>query len=51
MNHIHKDIKDLMSVIITQRNNISGGDIVFYDRVNMRDLRKIYHVRQNILFF
>ena len=31
LNHVHKDTKDLVSVIITLGKNISGGDTVFYD--------------------
>ena len=33
MNNVHKDIKDLVSVIITLGKYISGGDTVFYDGV------------------
>ena len=33
LNHLHKDIKYLVSVIITLGVNISGGDTVFYDGV------------------
>ena len=33
LNHVHKDIKDLVSVIITLGKDISGGDTVFYDGV------------------
>ena len=32
-NHMHKDVKDLVSVIITLGKDISGGDTVFYDGV------------------
>ena len=28
---MHKDVKDLVSVIITLGKDISGGDTVFYD--------------------
>ena len=31
INHIHKDTKELVSVIITLGKYISGGDTVFYD--------------------
>ena len=34
MNHVHKDNKDMISVIITVGKYISGGDTVFYDGVN-----------------
>ena len=30
MNHVHKDTKDLISVIIKVGKDISGGDTVFY---------------------
>ena len=33
MNHLNKDIKDLVCVIITTGNDISGVDYVFYDGV------------------
>ena len=33
MNHVHKYTKYLLSVKITLKNNISGADTVFYDRV------------------
>ena len=38
MNHEHKDSKDLISVIITLRGNISGGGTVFYDGLKTSDL-------------
>ena len=33
LNHVHKDIKDLVSVIITLGKDISGGYTVFYDEL------------------
>ena len=33
MNHLNKDIKDLVCVIITTGNDISEVDYVFYDGV------------------
>ena len=33
LNHVHKDTKYLVSVIITVGKYISGGDTVFYDGV------------------
>ena len=33
LNHIHKDAKDLVYVIITVGKYIIGGDTVFYDGV------------------
>ena len=38
LNHVHKDSKDLVSVIITLGRNIRGGDTVFYDGVKTSDL-------------
>ena len=38
LNHVHKDSKDLVSVIIILGKNISGGDTVFYDGVKTFDL-------------
>ena len=47
-NHVHKDSKDLVSVIINLGTNISGGDIVFYDGVKQTDLGKISHVLKHL---
>ena len=44
LNHVHKDIKDLVSAIINLGGNISGGDTVFYDGVKTSDLGSRYHV-------
>ena len=38
MNHVHKDTKDLVSVIIFMGNNILGGDTVFCGGVKTSDL-------------
>ena len=38
MNHVHKDTKYLVSVIITLGKNISGGETMFYDGVKTSDL-------------
>ena len=38
INHVHKDTKDLVPVIITLGKNISGGDTVFYDGDKTSDL-------------
>ena len=35
---MHKDTKDLVSVIITLGKNIIGGDTVFYNGVKTFDL-------------
>ena len=48
MRHVHKDTKDLVSVIITLDTNISGGDTVFYDRVKKSDLVNISHVLKHL---
>ena len=37
LNHVHKDIKYLVSVIITLGKDISGGDTVFYDELKSSD--------------
>ena len=44
LNHVHKDSKDLVSVIIILGKNISGGDTVFYDGVKTSDLGSRAHV-------
>ena len=44
MNHIHKDSKYLVSVILTMGENISGGGDVFYDGVKTFDLGSRAHV-------
>ena len=44
MNHVHKDIKDLMSYIITLVINVGGEDTLFYNVVRYFDLGKISHV-------
>ena len=43
MNNVHGDNKDLMSVIITLRTNISGSKTVSYG-IKMSELVKISHV-------
>ena len=40
LNHVHKDSRDMVSIIITMGTNISGGDTVFYDGVKTSDLRE-----------
>ena len=46
LNHVHKDSKDFVSVIITAGKNIRGGDTVFYDGVKISDLGSGAHVLQ-----
>ena len=48
LNHLHKDSKYLVSVIITLGENISGGDTVFYDGVKTSDLGIRSHVLKNL---
>ena len=48
MNHVHKDSKDLVSVIIVLGKNISGGDTLFYDRVKTSDLGSRSHVLKKL---
>ena len=44
LHHIHKDTKDLVSVIITLGENIIGGDTVCYDRMKTCDFGNISHI-------
>ena len=44
LNHVHKDTKYLVSVIITLVKNISGGDTVFYDGVKPSDFGSRAHI-------
>ena len=44
LNHVHKDSKYLVSVIITMGKNISGEDTVFYYGVKTSDLGSRSHV-------
>ena len=37
MNHMHKDVKDLVSVIITLGKDIGGGGTLFNDGVKSSD--------------
>ena len=48
LNHVHKDSKYLVYVIITLRKNISEGDTVFYDRLNSSDLGSRSHVLKHL---
>ena len=43
-NHVHKNSKYLVSVIITLGRNISGEDTMFYDVVETSDLGSRAHV-------
>ena len=44
LNHMHKDVKDLVSVIITLGKYISGGDTLFYDGVKSYDFGSRAHI-------
>ena len=44
MNHIHKDAKYFVSVIITVGKNISGGNTMFYDGVKTSGLGSRAHI-------
>ena len=46
-NHMHKDVKDLVSVIITLGKYIIGGDTVFYDGVKSCDFGNRAHILKN----
>ena len=48
MNHVHKDSKDSVSVIITLSKNISGGDTMFYDGVKTSDLGSRAHILKHL---
>ena len=39
-NHVHKDINDLLSVIIILVTNVHGGETVFNDGEIMNDIGK-----------
>ena len=44
LNHVHKDSKDLLLVIIILGTDVNGGETVFYDGENMNDIGKRAHV-------
>ena len=48
LNHVHKDIKYLVSVIITLGKDISGGDTVFYDGVKPSDFGSRDHILKHL---
>ena len=48
LNHVHKDSKYLVSVIITIGGDISGGDTVFYDGVKASELGSRSHVLKHL---
>ena len=48
MNHVHKNTKYLVSVIITLGIDISGGDTVFYDGVKTSGLGSRAHILKHL---
>ena len=48
LNHVHKDSKYLVSVLITLGGNISEGDTMFYNGVKTSDLGIRAHVLKNV---
>ena len=44
LNHVHKDSKNIMSVIIILETNVHADEIGFYDGENMKDIGKRAHV-------
>ena len=48
LNHVNKDSKGSVSVIINLGGNISGGDTVFYDGVKTSDLGSRAHELQHL---
>ena len=43
LNHVHKDSKDLMSVIIILGTDVHGGETDFFDGENINDVGKRAH--------
>ena len=48
INHVHKDTKDLLSIIITLGTDIRGGDTMFYDGVKKYDLVSKAHAQKHL---
>ena len=48
LNHMHKDVKHLVSVIITLGKYISGGDTVFYDGVKSSEFGSRAHILKHL---
>ena len=51
LNNVHKDAKDLVSVIIIEGKYISGGDTVFYDRLETSDLGSRVYILKHLKTF
>ena len=47
LNHVHRDITDLLSVIILLGTYVHGGEPFFYDRDKMNDIGKRAHVMKH----
>ena len=47
LNHVKKDINDILSVIIILRTHVHGGETGLYDGENVNDIGKIAHVLKN----
>ena len=48
LNHVHKDSKDILSVIIILGTDFNGGETVFYDGENMNDIGKRAHILKHL---
>ena len=48
MNHVHKETKYIVSVIITVGKDTSGGNNVFYDGVKTSNLGSIAHIWKHL---
>ena len=48
LNHVHKESKDLVSVMINLGGDISEGDTMFYDGVKTSDLGSRAHVLKHL---
>ena len=48
LNHVNKETKDLVPVIIILGKYISGGDTVFYDGVKTSDLGSRAHILKHL---
>ena len=44
LNHVHKDSKDLMSVILILGTDVHGGETVFFNGETLNDVGKRAHV-------
>ena len=44
LNHVHKDSKDILPVIIILGTDVNGGETIFYYGEKMNDIEKRAHV-------